>query len=77
MSSSSAKVLLVTLQIVFAVVFLSALIGVPAAYGMARRNFPGKSLVLLLFLLPLLVPPMTFGIPLATVLYQLGLGGTF
>ena len=25
----------------------------------------------------LLVPPMTFGIPLATVLYQTGLGGTF
>jgi putative spermidine/putrescine transport system permease protein len=31
----------------------------------------------LLFLLPLLIPPLTYGIPLATVLYQLGLGGTF
>ena len=28
---------------------------------------------MLLFLLPLLVPPITFGIPLATVLYQAGL----
>lgn len=71
-----AKVLLVTLQIVGAVVFLSALIGVPAAYGMARRNFPGKSLVLVFFLMPLLVPPITFGIPLATLLYRLGLAGT-
>jgi putative spermidine/putrescine transport system permease protein len=63
-------------QIVFAVVFLSGLIGVPAAYAMARRNFPGKQIVLLLLLLPLLVPPVTFGIPLATVLYKSGLGGT-
>ena len=69
-------VLMVTFQIVFAVVLLSGLIGVPAAYAMARRNFPGKQIVLLLLLLPLLVPPVTFGIPLATVLYKSGLGGT-
>ncbi len=69
-------VLIVTFQIVAAVVLLSALIGVPAAYALARRNFPGKSLVILLFLLPLLVPPITFGIPLATVLYRAGLAGT-
>jgi putative spermidine/putrescine transport system permease protein len=49
---------------------------VPAAYAMARRDFPGKKLVMLLFLLPLLVPPITYGIPMATVLYQMGLGGT-
>ena len=30
----------------------------------------------MLLLLPLLVPPVTFGIPLATVLYKSGLGGT-
>ena len=69
-------VLIVTFQVVFAVVFLSGLIGVPAAYAMARREFPGKKLVMLLFLLPMLVPPVTFGIPLATVLYKAGLGGT-
>ncbi|WP_353186809.1 ABC transporter permease [Bosea sp. (in: a-proteobacteria)] len=68
-------VLLVTFQIVFLVVILSGLIGVPAAYALARRDFPGKKLVMLLFLLPLLVPPITFGIPLATVLYQTGFAG--
>jgi len=68
-------VLSVTFQIVFLVVFLSGLIGVPAAYALARRDFPGKKLVMLLFLLPLLVPPITFGIPLATVLYRAGLAG--
>ena len=51
-------------------VFLSGLLGVPAAYALARRDFPGKRLVMLLFLLPLLVPPITYGIPLATVLYR-------
>ncbi|MDM7852241.1 ABC transporter permease [Pseudochrobactrum kiredjianiae] len=70
-------VLIVTFQIVFTVVALSGLLGITAAYAMARRNFPGRSLVMLLFLLPLLVPPITFGIPLATVLYQAGVGGTF
>ncbi|WP_018391505.1 ABC transporter permease [Ancylobacter sp. FA202] len=69
-------VLLVTFQIAGAVVLLSALIGVPAAYALARREFPGKPLVIVLFLLPLLVPPITFGIPLATVLYKVGLAGT-
>ena len=69
-------VLLVTFEVVFAVVLLSGLLGVPAAYAMARRDFPGKKLVMLLFLLPLLVPPITYGIPMATVLYKIGLGGT-
>ena len=69
-------VLWVTLEIVFIVVAVSILLGVPAAYALARKDFPGKRAVLLLFLLPLLVPPITYGIPLATVLYRLRLGGT-
>jgi putative spermidine/putrescine transport system permease protein len=72
-----SDVLIVTFQIAFTVVALSGLLGVTAAYALARRDFPGKKLVMLLFLLPLLVPPITFGIPLATVLYQAGVGGTF
>ena len=70
------QVLIVTLEVVAAVVVLSALFGVPAAYALARRDFPGKRLVMLLFLLPLMVPPITFGIPLATVLYRVGLAGS-
>ena len=69
-------ILTTTFQVVFAVVALSGLIGVPAAYAMARRDFPGKRALMLLFLLPLLVPPITYGIPMATVLYQAGLGGS-
>jgi putative spermidine/putrescine transport system permease protein len=70
-------VLIVTFQVIGAVVFISGALGVTAAYALARRDFPGKRLLVLLFLLPLLIPPMTFGIPLATVLYQTGLAGTF
>jgi len=70
------SVLMVTVEVVFAVVFLALLIGVPAAYTLARREFPGKKLLMLLFLLPLMVPPITYGIPLATVLYKAQLAGT-
>ncbi|MCW0233022.1 MAG: ABC transporter permease subunit [Ferrovibrio sp.] len=69
-------ILIVTFQVVGAVVLLSGLLGVLGAYALARREFPGKRLVMLLILLPLLVPPITFGIPLATLLYQLGLGSS-
>jgi putative spermidine/putrescine transport system permease protein len=69
-------VLIVTLQVAAAVVAVSGLLGVPAAYALARRSFPGRGVVMLLFMLPLLVPPITFGIPLATVLYQAHLAGT-
>jgi putative spermidine/putrescine transport system permease protein len=70
------EVLTTTFTVVAAVVVLAGLLGVPAAYALARRNFPGKRWVVLLFLLPLMVPPVTYGIPLATVLYQAGPGGT-
>jgi len=70
------SVLWVTIEVVFAVVFLALLIGVPAAYTLARRNFWGKRFLMLLFLLPLMVPPITYGIPLATVLYKAQLAGT-
>jgi putative spermidine/putrescine transport system permease protein len=72
-----SNVLIVTFEMVFVVVIISGILGVMTAYALARRDFPGKRAIILLFLLPLLIPPLTYGIPLATVLYQLGLGGTF
>ena len=70
------SVMLVTIQIAAAVVAISLLIGVPASYALARRDFPGRRLVMLAFLVPLLLPPVTYGIPLATVLLRNDLGGT-
>lgn len=70
------SVLWVTFEVSILVLVISLGLGVPAAYAMARRNFPGKRLLLLLFLLPVLLPPLTYGIPLATVLYKFHLAGT-
>ena len=69
-------VLLTTFEAVFLVVAISGLLGVPAAYALARRDFWGKRAVMALFLLPLLIPPITYGIPLATVLYRAGVAGS-
>jgi putative spermidine/putrescine transport system permease protein len=68
-------VLIVTLEVSALVVGISVLIGVPAAYVLARRSFPGRRVLYLLFLLPILMPPITYGIPLATVLYKYGFAG--
>ena len=69
-------VLVTTFEAVFAVTAIAGLLGVTAAYALARRDFVGKRAIMLLLLLPMLVPPITYGIPLATVLYQVHLGGT-
>jgi putative spermidine/putrescine transport system permease protein len=71
-----AQVIGVTLVVAVTVIVLSVLIGVPAAYLLARRDFPLKRIITLLFLLPVLMPPITYGIPLATVMYNMGLGRT-
>src|SRR5258708_14491628 len=58
-----SDLLVTTVQISLAVVLIDLLLGVPAAYVIARRDFPGKRLVLLAILLPLVVPPLTSRIP--------------
>ena len=68
-------VIIVTLEVAVAVVVLSVLIGVPASYVLARKSFPGKRVAYLAFLLPIMMPPITYGIPLATVLYKFNLAG--
>ncbi len=68
-----ANLLFVTFVVAFSVVGLSILIGFPAAYALSRREFRGKSFLLSLFLLPMIVPPMTYGIPLAMMLYKVHL----
>jgi putative spermidine/putrescine transport system permease protein len=68
-------VLTVTIEVSVLVVLISVLVGVPASYVLARRTFPGRRVLYLLFLLPILMPPITYGIPLATVLYKYGFAG--
>lgn len=69
-----AGVIGVTLFVAAVVVVISILVGLPASYQLARRKFPFKNVVNGLFLFPILMPPITYGIPLATVMYNLGLG---
>ena len=71
-----AHIIIVTLIVAATVILVSVLVGVPAAYLLARRKFPLKRTITLLFLLPVLMPPITYGIPLATVMYNFGLGRT-
>ena len=71
-----AHVIIVTLIVAATVIVVSVLVGAPAAYLLARRTFPLKRTITLLFLLPVLMPPITYGIPLATVMYNFGLGRT-
>ena len=70
------RVLTVTVTVALAVVALALAIAYPAAYILARRNFRGKALLLLLYFLPLVIPQMTYGISLATTLYGWPIGGT-
>src|SRR5256885_15535858 len=67
-------VLWVTAEVVLSVVVLSIVIGVPAAYALARRQFTGKQAVTLLFLPPPIIPPITYRIPMAAAMYQAHLG---
>lgn len=69
-------VLVVTFEVAAAVIAISLAVGVPAAYALARRDFPGKRAILLLLLLPLVLPPLTYGIPFATLLYEVRVAGT-
>jgi putative spermidine/putrescine transport system permease protein len=70
------RVLGTTIEVTLLVVAISLALGVPAAYTLARRDFPGKRALTLLFVLPILVPPIAYGIPLATMLYKVHLAGT-
>ena len=60
----------VTFTVVIADVVIALLIAFPAAYALARHEFRGKALLLSLFLLPMIVPPMTYGLPLAMLAYK-------
>lgn len=53
---------------------VALLIGFPAAYVLARKQFRYKGVLITFYLLPMLVPPLAYGIPLATEMLRY-LGG--
>jgi putative spermidine/putrescine transport system permease protein len=75
-ATGMSRALVNTFQSGAAVVLICLLAGVPAGYLLARRNFPGRSVVMLLMLLPIILPPMTYAVQLAALMYRVGLGGS-
>jgi len=64
------QLLQTTFLVVIVVVVVSLLIAFPASYVLARKNFKFKGVLMTLFMLPMLIPPMTYGLPLATLLLR-------
>jgi len=64
------KLMRTTFIVAFADVFLALLISYPAAYALARHDFKGKAFLMALFMLPMIVPPMAYGMPLAMLCYK-------
>lgn len=54
---------------------LTLLVGTPAAYFLATRRFPGRSVLITLIELPLVLPPAVAGIGLLAAFGRLGLLG--
>jgi multiple sugar transport system permease protein len=59
------------------ILFFQLLIAVPAAYALAKLNFPGRDLVLGLVMLGLLVPPHVPALPLYVAFSKMGLLNTY
>jgi len=55
---------------------LAMAIGVPAAFGLARRNLPGKRAILAMALAPMILPHIVIAIALFFLYAKLGLVGT-
>ena len=59
-----------TLFVAIGATLIALLIGFPAAYVLARKKFRYKGALMAFYLLPMLVPPLAYGIPLATVMLR-------
>lgn len=71
-----ANSIAVTFEVAIADVAIALLIGVPAGYVLARKRFPGRNAIMLFALLPVILPPLTYAVQLAALMYRLGIGGT-
>ncbi len=65
-----------SIAIALLTVLVSALIAIPAGYALARLRVPGRTLLMLLFLLPQAFPNLPIYINIARMFYGIGLNGT-
>ncbi len=70
------QLLWMTMLVTMLTVVCSIIIAYLAAYVIATRDFAGKRLIMGLFLLPIVIPPISYGLPLATIIYRAGLATT-
>lgn len=75
MSTQELGVVWFTLRIAALAVLLLAPFGLALSWCLARRSFPGKTLVETLVALPLVLPPVATGLLLLTFLGRRGPGG--
>jgi putative spermidine/putrescine transport system permease protein len=66
----------VTFEVAVTDVAVALLVGVPAGYVLARKRFLGRNVIMLFALLPVILPPLTYAVQLAALMYRLGIGGT-
>jgi putative spermidine/putrescine transport system permease protein len=66
----------ITFIVGITVVVIALVVGVPAGYVFARKKFPGKSIILLAMLFPIILPQLTYAVQLAALMYRVGLGGS-
>lgn len=59
-----------TLFVAIGTTVLSTIIGTILAYAVARHDFPGKRLVRVLVMIPLIIPPFVSGIGIQKILFQ-------
>jgi molybdate transport system permease protein len=77
-NEAAVDAIVVTLKATLIAQALILVVGTPAAYLIASRNFRGRPLVITLVELPLVLPPAVAGIALLAAFGRLGLlGGTF
>lgn len=62
--------------VAFAATLVAVLVGTPAAYALARGNFPGRDVLNLLLLSPILVPVVVLGLGFYLYFSRLELAGT-
>jgi molybdate transport system permease protein len=68
--------LLLSLRVAILATLLNAVVGVPLAWALARRRFPGRAVLDLLVTVPLILPPTVTGYYLIVLLGRRGwLGG--
>ena len=76
MSPDTLSALSLSIRVAVLATVINAIVGIPLAYVLARRRFPGKTLVDLVVTLPLVLPPTVTGFYLIVLLGRRGwLGG--